>query len=209
MVDATWSRCGAGECLRVRGIAPGSELTVWPTSALEVAGAFASMAGQVVVEGDDLCFVPRFAFVEGTAYSVVVDREPVAELVRPRPPRPATTEVTAIHPGCDEVPRNLLRLYVEFSAPMSEGQASTHLALVDEEGGEMAHALLVVEDELWDGARRRLTVLLDPARIKRGLVPHRELGYPLRQGETFRVDIGEGFLDATGAPLRHGARRRY
>jgi hypothetical protein len=207
--DATWSTCGDVECLRVLGVGPGARIAVWPSSALGGAGAPPSTAGTVVVDGDDLCFVPRFAFVDGSAYTVVVDGAIPIELVRPASRRRPTAEVVVIGPGVEEVPRNLLRLYVEFSAPMSEGQVGSQVSLLDDDGRPLAHALLVVDDELWDRERRRVTVLLDPSRIKRGLVPHRTLGYPLRVGEPFRVVVGEGFRDATGTRLRRGAERRY
>ena len=45
------------------------------------------MAGQLVPDGATLCFVPRFAFVDGTTYTVVVDGTSAAVLVRPRPDR--------------------------------------------------------------------------------------------------------------------------
>ena len=162
------------------------------------------MAGRLVRDGDDVCFVPRFPFVDGTTYTVVVDGAVAAVLVRPRPDGPATTEVVGIHPTAGEVPRNLLRLYVPFSAPMSEGQAARHVRLVDDAGDELTGALLPTEHELWDGGRRRLTVLLDPARIKRGLVAHREAGYPLQAGAPFRLVVDDGFRDASGTPLRRG-----
>jgi hypothetical protein len=92
---------------------------------------------------------------------------------------------------------------------MSEGYAAGHVTLVDAGGDALTGALFPTEQELWDGDRVRLTVLLDPARIKRGLAPHREAGYPLRPGEPFRVVVGEGFRDAGGAPLRAAAERRY
>jgi hypothetical protein len=65
------------------------------------------------------------------------------------------------------------------------------------------------EYELWDADRRRLTVLLDPARIKRGLAPHREIGYPLREGQSFRLTVGAAFPDARGVAMRAGAEQRY
>ena len=129
-----------------------------------------------------------------------------AVLVRARPERPADDRGADIHPTAAEVPRNLLRFYVWFSAPMSEGYAAGHVRLADDDGSAMAGALLPTEHELWDAARRRLTVLLDPARIKRGLIPHREAGYPLRSGEPFRLVVDGGFRDAQGLPLRAPAR---
>ena len=110
------------------------------------------------------------------------------------------TEVTGIYPTAAEVPRNLLRFYVWFSAPMSQGCAAGHVRLARDDGEHIAGALLPAEHELWDAARRRLTVLLDPARIKRGLAGHQEAGYPLRSGEPFRLIIGSGFRDAGDSP---------
>jgi hypothetical protein len=62
---------------------------------------------------------------------------------------------------------------------------------------------------LWDPDRRRLTVLLDPARIKRGLAPHRAIGYPLQEGATVSLVVDAGFADASGRPLRAGATRTW
>jgi len=167
------------------------------------------MAGRFILDDGDLCFVPRFSFVEGTTYTVSMKGAELGALVRPRVDRPVTTEVLEIYPTVDDVPRNLLRFYVQFSAPMSEGHAARHITLIDETGHEMVGALLATEHELWDADRRRLTVLLDPARIKRGLVPHLEAGYPLELDSSFRFVVGDGFRDSRGVSLRASAERRY
>ena len=172
-------------------------------------GGLPPMAGRLVRDGADLCFVPRFAFLDGTAYTVTVDGVTAAVLIRARPDRPPTTEVTDIRPTAAEVPCNLLRLYVWFSAPMSEGYAARHIRLAGDSGDTIAGALLPGEHELWDASRRRLTILLDPARIKRGLASHRDAGYPLRSGEPFWLVVDRGFPDARGHPLRAGAEQRY
>jgi hypothetical protein len=212
VTDASWSRCGGEACVRVRDLAAGAALDVRVRSrsgAPAVAGELPAMAGRLVRDGDDTCFVPRFSFVEGTAYVVLVDGEAAAVLDRPRVDRPPTTEVLAVLPTAAVVPRNLLRFAVLFSAPMSEGGAADHVALVDEAGDVLAAARLPTEHELWDAERRRLTVLLDPARIKRGLAAHRAVGYPLRSGSRFRFVVDAGFLDAAGAPLVATAERCY
>jgi len=166
-------------------------------------------AGRLVRDGADLCFVPRFAFLAGTTYTVTVDGTTAAVLVRARPDRLPATEVTSIRPTAAVVPLNLLRLYVWFSAPMSEGCAARQVRLASDDGSTIAGALLPTEYELWDASRRRLTILLDPARIKRGLAGHRDAGYPLRAGDPFRLVVGRGFRDARGLPLRIPAQRRY
>ncbi|HKN95729.1 MAG TPA: hypothetical protein VJX10_01330 [Pseudonocardiaceae bacterium] len=167
------------------------------------------MAGTLVDDGGDLCFVPRFGFVAGTAYTVLSAGTVLATLTRPSRDLTPSVEVVAIHPTVDVVPRNLLRCYVSFSAAMSEGDAATHVRLVDDAGDPLAHALLPTEYELWNTDHTRLTVLLDPARIKRGLAGHRAAGYPLRPGERVRLVMGAGFHDATGASLVAGAERGY
>jgi hypothetical protein len=208
VTEVSWSRCGDADCIRLGGLAPEADVQVRPRMP-DVVGGLPPMAGRLVRDGDDLCFLPRFAFIDGTRYTVVVGGVTAAVLVRPRPDHPRTTEVLGIRPTAAEVPRNLLRFYVSFSAPMSEGYAAGHVQLVDDAGEVMAGALLPTEHELWDGDRRRLTVLLDPARIKRGLAGHRQAGYPLRSGEPFRITVDERFRDARGIPLRAGADRRY
>ena len=208
MTGVSWSRSGGADCIRLTGLPAGAIVQVRPGAAA-ADGGLPPMAGQLVRDGADLCFVPRFAFLAGTAYTVTVEGVAAATLVRARPGRTATTEVADIRPTAAEVPCNLLRLYVWFSAPMSEGYAAGNVRLADDGGSTVPGALLPGEHELWDASRRRLTVLLDPARIKRGLAGHREAGYPLRPGEPFRLVVDSGFRDAQGLPLRAGAQRRY
>jgi hypothetical protein len=208
VTEVSWSRSGGGDCIRLTGLPAGAVVQVRPGPAA-AGGGLPPMAGQLVRDGADLCFVPRFAFLDGTAYTVTVEGAAAATLVRARPDRTATTEVTDIRPTAAAVPCNLLRLYVWFSAPMSEGCAAGHVRLADDGDSTIPGALLPGEHELWDASRRRLTVLLDPARIKRGLAGHREAGYPLRPGKPFRLVVDSGFRDAQGLPLRAGAQRRY
>jgi hypothetical protein len=208
VTEATWSRSGGSDCIRLTGLPSGAGVQVFPGTAAAPDG-LPPMAGRLVRDAAGLCFVPRFPFLGGTTYTVAVDGASAAVLVRARPDRPATTEVTDIRPTAAEVPSNLLRLYVWFSAPMSEGCAAGQVRLARDDGSIMAGALLPTEHELWDASRRRLTVLLDPARIKRGLPANRDTGYPLRPGEPFRLIVGSGFRDAQGVPLRAAAQRRY
>jgi hypothetical protein len=208
VTEVCWSRSGGADCIRLTGLPAGADVQVRPGTAV-APGGLPPTAGRLVPDGASLCFVPRFAFLDGTAYAVTVDGVTAAVLIRGRPDHPATTEVTAIRPTAAEVPRNLLRLYVWFSAPMSEGYAARHIRLADDSGQTIAGALLPGEHELWDASRRRLTLLLDPARIKRGLASHRAAGYPLRAGEPFRLVVDRGYPDGRGLPLRAGAEQRY
>jgi hypothetical protein len=168
------------------------------------------MAGRFEIDGDSVCFVPRFAFLPATTYSLIVDDTEVGSLVRPARTSPATTEVVAIYPSAASVPLNLLKVYVHFSAPMSEGESVRAVSVRRADTGEQLDGVfLPMDPELWDSGRRRLTLLLDPGRIKRGLTPHQEAGYPLIDGVPVTVEIKAGFRDAEGRPLVAGAWRRY
>jgi hypothetical protein len=168
------------------------------------------MAGRFDVVGDEIRFTPRFPLVPGTCYSLLVDGIERASIMVPAIATPATTRVVAIHPSAALVPLNLLKVYVEFSAPMSEGFAARMIGVRRaDDGCPVPGVFLPGETELWDPTRRRLTMLLDPGRIKRGLGPHVALGYPLEAGVPIVVSVDARFLDERGAPLIEGMERRY
>jgi hypothetical protein len=176
------------------------------------------MAGTFVVDGKALRFRPRFPFTAGTTYAFLTraaddPASPTSRpllLTRPVATRQASTVVAHIYPTADRLPVNTLRFYLRFSAPMSEGLADTAIELLDLRSGQvLPGAILPMQPELWDPRRTRLTLLLDPGRIKRGLMPHTEAGYPLTPGRAVALIVHRAFLDASGAPLAAGAERRY
>jgi hypothetical protein len=65
-------------------------------------------------------------------------------------------------------------------------------------------AFLQLDEELWDSSRRRLTLLFDPGRIKRGVRTNLEQGAPLIDGRRYRVVIDGGWRAASGVPLVSG-----
>ena len=144
-----------------------------------------------------VCFLPRFPFVAGMRYSLLAHRNPadaaetppeVWNIQRPAEDAEPVASVVAIYPGGGEVPVNLLKLYVQFSEPMSEGWAQRAVRVCRDDTLEpLEDVFLPMEPELWDRQRQRLTLLLDPGRIKRGLVPNLEAGYPLTEGRPLPV----------------------
>jgi hypothetical protein len=204
----SWSTWEGSPCLRVRDGASATRVSIRPASSGRVQSRPAT-AGRLVADGDDVCFVPRFPFLAGTEYEVEVDGTVVGRATRAdESSSEPSTEIVAIRPTSATVPRNLLRCYVEFSAPMRAAGAA-HVRLVGADGAPVVGALLATEYELWDVDRRRLTVLLDPARIKRGLVSHRELGYPLQEHSSVTIVVDAEFPDASNRPLLAGATRTW
>jgi hypothetical protein len=117
--------------------------------------------------------------------------------------------VSAIYPSADVVPENLLRFYLEFSAPMSRGDARSHIRLVDDAGQPIEEPFVAPERELWSPDHTRLTLFFDPGRIKRGVGPNQELGPPLREGGRYRLVIDRELRDARGLPLARGAEKEF
>ncbi len=141
-----------------------------------------------------------------------VDPDGFVEMAIDRPARTGgdPAHVVAVQPTAHTLPRNHLRFYVSFSDSMSEGEAPEHVHLRRADTGqELEDVFLAFDPELWDPARTRLTVLLDPARIKRGLAPHREVGYPLVEGVDVELVVDRRFRDVRGAPLRAAFVQRY
>ena len=73
VTEVSWSRSGGADCIRLTGLPAGADVQVRPGTAA-APGGLPPMAGRLVRDGDDLCFVPRFAFLDGTTYTVTVER---------------------------------------------------------------------------------------------------------------------------------------
>jgi hypothetical protein len=71
------------------------------------------------------------------------------------------------------------------------------------------HPFLDMEDGLWDPQVRRLTLILDPGRIKRGLALNESKGPPLRPGGRYRLLISAEAKDAEGSPLADNFTKEY
>jgi hypothetical protein len=201
---------GGHACLRVCGGPGNAHMSVVPSELLGHAEGWQPVAGSFEEQGGVTWFVPRFPLVPGLSYSLLIDGRESASIEVPALASTPSTDVVSIHPTAEEVPVNLLRTYVTFSAPMSEGYAARAVAVHRLDTGEpLDGVFLQMEPELWDSSRQRLTLLLDPGRIKRGLVPHLEAGYPLTQDVPVAVIVDPSFRDAAGQPLRAAAERRY
>lgn len=187
--------------------------TVGVASARGTAGAAPrSMLGRYELEGDVLTFWPRFALKPDLPYVATLHRsrlpgededspDLVETLLVPRTAPPAVPIVTAVFPTARPLPANLLKFYVHFSEPMSRGFAYEHAHIVDGAQDPIEQPFLELGEELWNPDGTRLTLLLDPGRIKRGLVPHEQLGPVLEPQRDYTLVIAAGWPSADGVPL--------
>ncbi|HEX6097720.1 MAG TPA: hypothetical protein VF432_15440 [Thermoanaerobaculia bacterium] len=175
-----------------------------------------AMLGSYDVTGDAIVFHPRFPLVRGLTYNVRFDASrldpagtPIESAVALPGKTTATTVVAQVYPTAGEVPANQLKFYLDFSAPMSFGDAYRHIRLLDDGGREVPRAFLQTAHELWDARRQRFTLILDPGRIKRGLRSNVENGPPLRAGSAYRLVIDAHWRDGDGNPLRESFEKRF
>lgn len=211
--------------IEVVGVDPGALAAAGP-DALRVttadgagrpAGGRPPLLGSARVDGTILRFRPRFPLEPGVRYRASYQgpdrRAPpvVAEFVVPRPAKKSATAtaVVRVAPGGGVVPANLLKFYVEFSGPMSRGQAYGRVRLLDEQGLPVDLPFLELGEELWDPRGTRLTLLFDPGRIKTGLRPRAEAGPVLEAGKGYTLVIDRGWPDAGGDPLAAEFRKPF
>lgn len=137
-----------------------------------------AMLGSYELKDERLTFSPAFPLTPGVEYRAVF-RPPstrsgqAIESVTARfqiaeEPQASATSVQTIYPTSSTIPENLLKFYLQFSAPMSRGGIYQHLHLLEEDGTAVELPFLELDEELWDPTMTRLTLLIDPGRIKRG-----------------------------------------
>jgi hypothetical protein len=162
-----------------------------------------AMLGSYEVVGHALTFHPRFPLAPGVRYhAVFIGAERVEATFEGARAGIALTRVERIYPSSDTLPSNALRLYVYFSAPMSRGEAWQHIHLIDADTNRPVDLpFLELEQELWDQNNQRLTVLFDPGRIKRGLVPTTEIGPAVVEGKRYKLVVDRDWHDARGVGL--------
>src|SRR5688572_22539875 len=151
-------------------------------------------------ERDEVIFEPIIPFTKGLRYEVLLDDSLLSEILIPignfKPPA-----LLSIYPSQDTLPENLLKMYFEFSEPMVEGSSLQHLTLIRNDRDTMRATFLDLHPELWNSDGTVLTLWIDPGRIKRDLIPNKELGVPLKQGERYTLHLNKSWQSKNGVPL--------
>jgi hypothetical protein len=176
-----------------------------------------AVAGRYSVNDSAVVFQPLFPFDAGRSYLVRIDSDGLP-LVRaaqtlavslPAGNQIPHTAVSRILPGRDTLPENLLRFYIEFTAPMSRTGGLEHMKLLDESGHEVLHAFLPLDADFWNEDRTRYTAFLDPGRVKRGILPNEKMGRAILDGRHYTIVIDSAWQDASGLPLTSAFRRTF
>jgi len=178
------------------------------------------MLGTYRVEGNAIRFEPQYPLVPGLSYQASfrlaelpvnqVDRRELTAVLRvPTSSLTSATEVTHVYPTAEVLPENLLKFYVHFSAPMSRGHIYDYIRLLEEGGKQVELPFLEIDEELWDDAMTRLTIFIDPGRIKRGVLPLEDVGPALESGKRYTLVIDSAWQDGGGRPLKESFQKKF
>jgi hypothetical protein len=177
------------------------------------------MLGVYRVEANALRFEPQFPLEPGLTYQAVLRPDQLqggskaaavrSEFQSPRRNETPATLVSHVYPSAGTLPENLLKFYLHFTAPMSRGNVYDHIRLRDESGKEVDLPFLEIDEELWDTTMTRLTLIIDPGRIKRGVRPLEEIGPALEAGKSYTLVIGRELRDGAGIMLKEGFQKVF
>lgn len=164
-----------------------------------VQGSFTYKAGTLI-------FTPFYPFQSGLSYTVRTkhfdtDEYSFHDFELESIENQDSAGLLNIFPTADVLPENLLRFYFYFNTPMRKGEALMHIHLVDSNGNKDMRAFMQFKQELWSPDGKRLTLLFDPGRIKRGVSTNLELGPALREGNTYQLVVSGAWEDVYGQKL--------
>ncbi len=164
------------------------------------------MAGRYTVIDGTVTFDPAFDFVRGQSYTVATRQSDGSNHVTPElkefsiksDTEDVKPEVLMVYPSGLTLPENTLRFYIHFSTPMKPHLSEKFIRLVDAEGNSDNTAFMKFKQELWSKDRKRLTLLMDPGRIKRGVAQNVRQGPALSEGNTYSIVVDGGWPSASG-----------
>lgn len=117
--------------------------------------------------------------------------------------------ITAIFPSSDTIPVNTLRFYIQFNKPIQEMKILDYVSVVDDDGNEVDGIFFENQDELWNNNRTLVTLLVDPGRVKTGLVAHQELGWAFEPGGRYKFKVDSTLKDFSNRSLTTQYEKEY
>ena len=118
-------------------------------------------------------------------------------------------KVKVIYPTSDSIPANILRFYIQFSAPMQEMDILKHIRLKNEEGKNITGVFFENQYELWNSERTVVTLIIDPGRVKLGLFANNKMGSAFDEGEIYTLTVDSLLLDFNNQKLEKYFTKRF
>ncbi len=118
--------------------------------------------------------------------------------ITPHTSIPALEFVT---PSNAVIPANTLRFYLTFSNSMERGQVTQNIWVEDHFGTTIENPFLKLGVELWDPQQKRVTLLIDPGRIKTGVGPNELVGAVFKENYRYAIVVSGAMQDVDGVPI--------
>ena len=168
-----------------------------------------AMLGDYKAGENDIVFTPVVPLTRGLSYEISFRNKLIGKIKVPAASIADAPVVVNIYPTAGTLPENLLKIYIEFSRPMREGESQKYLSLLDENNDTLPGIFLDMQPELWNKERTILTAWLDPGRIKRDLIPNQQLGNPLQKGKQYTLMVSHNWKDVQGLQLQQAASKKF
>ena len=169
-----------------------------------VAGEWKAVKGTAV-------FTPKYPLNPGTTYRVFLqdpkDLPLSVDVTVPADMTDRHATLTGIFPAAAEIPENVLRFYLHFDKPMPRGDVYKYVQVVKADGTQVPQPFLKLDDELWNPEQTRLTLLIEPGRIKREVKPAIDLGPVFVAGDKYTLVVSGEWPTLAGKPLGRDSRK--
>jgi len=167
-----------------------------------ILGAYKISPGKIVFE-------PILPFSEELPYHVVFGDSVFFEFQIDRPSSRPKTRLLDIYPSADTVPANLLKMYLRFSESMREGEIYERVHISGNEGHKIKDPFVRLQPELWDSDAQRITLWIDPGRVKRFLGSREAYGPVIKEGLNYRLFVDPEMKDSFGHALDSLYEKQY
>ncbi|PHS68357.1 MAG: hypothetical protein COB12_00445 [Flavobacterium sp.] len=174
---------------------------------VRIKGGESEISGEYSYTNKKLYFTPSFPFEKGFNYEIrYYNKDTIISI--PKAEKKAAF-VTNIFPTTNHIPENLLRFYIYFSSPMREGDFLNYIHLYDENGTDLKGVFFDNQYELWNSNFTRLTILVDPGRVKTGLKANLELGRAFQKNKKYKLQINKNWMTLNGQILSNNYTKEF
>lgn len=167
-----------------------------------------AILGTYTYSSGEIQFRPLLSFRENIPYLAVFQDSVLFPFQLNPPADRLPPQLLAIYPSADTVPANLLKIYLHFSEPMQEGQVYDRVHVLDAGGNQIQEPFVRLQSELWNETRQRITLWLDPGRVKRALGSREAYGAVLEPGVHIQIAVDSIWKNADGYLLNHSTSKQ-
>ncbi|HMJ68302.1 MAG TPA: Ig-like domain-containing protein [Cyclobacteriaceae bacterium] len=177
---------------------------------VSVQGSEYGVLGTVEVDHDVIRFTPSVQLQRGQTYDIFYGNDKIHSFTIPLDTNATPPKIVGSYPSCDTVPENILKMYLAFDQPMMEGRSKQFVSLFDATTGDTVEgAFLDLQPELWNEDQTVLTLWFDPGRVKRDLIPNKELGAVLVKDHRYVFLVSSGWKSKSGQAAGSGYQRYF